>query len=107
VFCRSAERVRLICSLQSSVTLEEVENVNDFIEKLDRLELPNQLVSALGDPLLQKLLALRSSDTKRIESWLSAFFNDELQLGEYGQPPSSRLSSMLQSVLNYTQYTKV
>ncbi|KAI9786901.1 MAG: hypothetical protein M1839_005132 [Geoglossum umbratile] len=91
---------------ESSVTLEEVENVNDFIEKLDRLELPNQLVSVLGDPLLQKFLALRSSDTKRIESWLSAFLDGELQLTEHGQPPSSRLSSMLQSISNYTQYTK-
>ncbi|KAH0566401.1 hypothetical protein GP486_000184 [Trichoglossum hirsutum] len=79
-------------AIESSVTLEEVENANDFIEKLDRLELPNQFVSALGDPLLQKFLALKSLDTKRIENWLSAFFDDEFQLAERGQPQSSRLS---------------
>ncbi|KAH0543376.1 hypothetical protein FGG08_002332 [Glutinoglossum americanum] len=84
---------------ESSVTLEEVENVNDFIEKLDRLELPNQLVSVLGDPLLQKFLSLRSSDTRRIESWLSAFFDDELQLAKRGQHPSSRLSNFLRTYI--------
>jgi centromere protein I len=46
---------------QSSVTLEDVRNVDDFVEKLDRLELPNQLAAVLDDPLLQNLLSLRPS----------------------------------------------
>lgn len=46
---------------KASVTLEEVENVDDFVSKLDKLELPNQLVAVLEDPLLQKLLLLKPS----------------------------------------------
>ena len=51
---------------QSSVTLEDVRNVDDFISKLDRLELPSQLGAVLDDPLLQKLLMLRPSG----KSWI-------------------------------------
>jgi len=41
--------------------LEEVEDVSDFVQKLDKLEMPNQLVAVLGDPLLRKLISLKPS----------------------------------------------
>lgn len=58
------ELSRQLTRSKASVTLEEVENVDDFVNKLDKLELPNQLVAVLEDPLLQKLLLLKPSSKK-------------------------------------------
>ncbi|KAI9837149.1 MAG: hypothetical protein M1838_004894 [Thelocarpon superellum] len=93
---------------EKSVTLEEVENVDNFIEKLDLVELPNQAISVLHDPLLQKLLTLRPSDvaTQRLERWLSSFFEEELQAAESEDRDASPLQSILRGVLDYTRYTK-
>ncbi|OAA66085.1 Mis6 domain-containing protein [Cordyceps fumosorosea ARSEF 2679] len=59
---------------EDSVTLEEIENVQSFVDKMDKLELPNQLVAVLADPLLQKLLLLRPSAESymRVANWLNA-----------------------------------
>lgn len=35
--------------------------MDDFVKKLDKLELPSQLAAVLEDPLLQKLLTLNPS----------------------------------------------
>ncbi|KAG6142237.1 hypothetical protein E4U28_002767 [Claviceps purpurea] len=63
---------------EESVTLEEVEDVSSFVSKMDKLELPNQLVAVLADPLLQKLLILRPNPEsyQRISNWLSAVFQE-------------------------------
>ncbi|KAF7562801.1 hypothetical protein G7046_g1337 [Stylonectria norvegica] len=63
---------------ENSVTLEEIENATDFVRHIEKLELPNQLVAVLADPLLQKLLMLRPSDesSQRIANWLNSVFQD-------------------------------
>ncbi|KAG5916371.1 hypothetical protein E4U42_007683, partial [Claviceps africana] len=63
---------------EDSVTLEEVEDVSSFVSKMDKLELPNQLVAVLADPLLQKLLILRPDPEsyQRISNWLGAVFQE-------------------------------
>ncbi|KAJ3492934.1 hypothetical protein NLG97_g5050 [Lecanicillium saksenae] len=63
---------------EDSVTLEEIENVQSFVDKIDKLELPNQLVAVLADPLLQKLLLLRPSaeSFQRVANWLNAALQD-------------------------------
>ena len=45
--------------------MEEVEDVSDFVKKLDKLEMPNQLVAVLEDPLLRKLISLKPSGANR------------------------------------------
>ncbi|KAL6700050.1 Mis6 domain-containing protein [Trichoderma pleuroticola] len=59
---------------ENAVTLEEIENVTGFVQNMDRIELPNQLVAVLADPLLQKLLLLRPTAEayQRIANWLSS-----------------------------------
>ena len=78
----------------------------NLFRKLEKIEPPNQLVAVINDPLLQKFLQLRSSDTnsKRIDSWLLAFFEDQL---EDSTLPPSKIFDMLEAVLGYTRYTKV
>ncbi len=96
-------------SWQGSFTLEEVENVDNFVERLEQIELPNQLISALGDPLLQKYLSLRPSKTatKRLEEWLSGAFEDISQSILDENEDEKVLSELLDGVSNYTRRTKV
>jgi centromere protein I len=88
------------------VTLEEIENAQDFVSKLEKIELPNQLVSVIGDPLLQKFLRLKSSEItlKRVDNWLAAFFED--QLADPDQSADGILS-MLEAIRDYARYSKV
>ncbi|KAF2711121.1 Mis6-domain-containing protein [Pleomassaria siparia CBS 279.74] len=94
---------------ETSVTLEEIDSVEDFVDKLDRIELPGQLISILTDPLLQKFVALKPSviATTRIQLWLSAFLEDEYKTAKSGNPTSTFLSEILDGLLEQTQYTKV
>jgi centromere protein I len=100
-FCRT-----LLILLQTSITLEEIDNVTDFIQKLEKIDLPNQLVSVIGDPLLQNLLQLKSNENikRRIDNWLTAFFEDQLESGGYA---GSTLLDMLVAIKDYANFTKV
>ncbi|KAH7393204.1 Mis6-domain-containing protein [Cadophora sp. MPI-SDFR-AT-0126] len=90
---------------ETSVTLEEIEDVHEFIQKLEKIEPPNQLVAAIDDPLLQKFLQLRSSksNARRIDSWLMAFLEDHLQSSHAGE---RQILEMLETILGYTRHTK-
>ncbi|KAI9729510.1 MAG: hypothetical protein M1818_008482 [Claussenomyces sp. TS43310] len=92
--------------LLSSVTLEEIETVDNFIGKLEKIELPNQLVAVFGDPLLQKLLQLKSNDTtlSRIDNWLEAFFEDQLADSSQSESP---ILDMLTAIRDYTRFSKM
>jgi centromere protein I len=85
--------------------LEEIGNVSDFVNKLEKIELPNQLVAAIGDPLLQKYLQLKpsSSTSLRLGLWLLAFFEDQLETPE----SEKNILDMLEAIRDYTRYTKV
>ncbi|KAL7625494.1 hypothetical protein AAE478_004714 [Parahypoxylon ruwenzoriense] len=65
---------------ENSVTLEEIENVEGFVKNLERIELPNQLIAVLGDPLLQKLLLLKphAEAHQRASNWLASYGQDLL-----------------------------
>ncbi|PWW80391.1 Mis6-domain-containing protein [Tuber magnatum] len=93
-------------AVEASVTLEEVEDVGDFVKKLDKLELPNQLVAVLEDPLLQKLISLKPSDgaSLRINNWLAASLSGELHSPSVSNLGSAdRTEQFLSRVLAYTR----
>ena len=79
--------------------------MNDFVRKLEKIELPNQIVAAIGDPLLQKFLQLKTSDStsRRLDNWLLAFFEDQLE--NLGSEPV--MLEMLAAIRDCAQYTKV
>ncbi|QUC19592.1 uncharacterized protein UV8b_03833 [Ustilaginoidea virens] len=89
---------------EDSVTLEEVEDVNSFVSKMDKLELPNQLVAVLADPLLQKLLILRPDPEsyQRISNWLSAVFDEVLS----GDADAATLWEVLDVVREFVVRTR-
>lgn len=85
---------------QSSVTLEEIGNVDDFVARLEKLELPNQLAAVIEDPLLQKLLDLKFSETdqQRINNWLAAYLSCIVGGGAK--------ECLLKRLVGYTNHTK-
>lgn len=80
--------------------------MGDFIRRLEKIELPNQLVATIEHPLLQKFLQLKSTDVtlNRIDNWLLAFFEDQLQ---NPGSPETLILPMLAAIRDYTHYTKV
>lgn len=97
------------CPCQSSITIEEIDGAHDFIEKLEKIALPNQLISAIDDPLLQKYVVLRGSDlpAQRIDDWLSMFFDAQLRFQEHSEGLGRPLIEVLEKALNHARYTKV
>ncbi|KAI2643432.1 Mis6-domain-containing protein [Xylaria nigripes] len=63
---------------ENSVTLEEIDSVDGFVKNLEKIELPNQLIAVLGDPLLQKLLLLRPQAQAHLRAcnWLNSYAQD-------------------------------
>jgi centromere protein I len=94
---------------QASVTLEEIDSAGDFVEKLERIEPPGQLISFLTDPLLQKYVALRPSPiaSARIDLWLSTCLEEEYNAVQSGHSPSANLTEILEGLHRQAQYTKV
>lgn len=72
--------------------------------RLEKIELPNQLVAVLADPLLQKLMLLRPNDEarQRIDSWIAACTADIAS----GEAPSL-LMEMMEIIHSYVLSTKV
>lgn len=83
--------------------------MDDFVEKLDRIEPPGQLISILTDPLLQKYVDLNSSPIirRRIELWLSTCLEEQYNAVKDGRVDAPYLSEVLEGLLMYAQYTKV
>ncbi|KAI0012779.1 Mis6-domain-containing protein [Xylariaceae sp. FL0662B] len=88
---------------EDSVTLEEIENVEGFVKKLEIIEMPNQLIAVLGDPLLQKLLLLRPQPEahRRASNWLISYGQD-LMNGD----TSAHYSGIFEVMKTYVSNTK-
>ncbi|PHH59314.1 hypothetical protein CDD81_3383 [Ophiocordyceps australis] len=89
---------------EDSVTLEEIENVSSLVQNIEKLDLPNQLVAVLADPLLQKLLLLRpSSDSyRRVANWLGSVLQDAVD----GDVDEDTLWEVLQVVKEFVIQTR-
>ena len=87
------------------MTLEEVETAKGLADSLEKLELPNQLVAVLADPLLQKLLLLRPHDEahQRIVYWLQAALQEVM----HGAADEASLWELLEVVRDFVTQTKV
>jgi centromere protein I len=91
------------------VTLEGIDSVEDFVEKLERIEAPGQMVSFLTDPLLQKYVELSDLPiiAQRIHLWLSMCLEDQYIAIKEGIVDSRYFSDVLDGLLKHAQYTKV
>lgn len=101
--------VRTSYANEKSVTLEEINSADDLVKHLERIELPNQLLASLKDPLLQKYLILNPSNTatRRLELWLESFLREVLDAATSGVVLPEHCDELLDGMLNYTRATKV
>ncbi|KAK4646522.1 hypothetical protein QC761_211250 [Podospora bellae-mahoneyi] len=89
---------------ETSVTLEEFDSAEGFVNSLEKIEMPSQLVAVLADPLLQKFLLLRPSQeaSQRISNWLMACVGDVAS----GDTDPSFLLDMVEVIRDYVLSTK-
>lgn len=91
-------------------SLEELRDVGHLVDRLDKIELPNQIISTLGDAMAQKYLHLVQSELAhhRLNEWLRSFLEDKLEtLREDEDDEPETLSYVLDFVVGYVSYTKV
>ncbi|CAK7271179.1 hypothetical protein SEPCBS57363_004485 [Sporothrix epigloea] len=97
---------------EDSVTLEEIHSAEDFVQHLENIELPSQMVAVLADPLLQKLLLLRPSDESfaRVDRWLeeciASVVYGNRNLGYLGRGNIDELMELLEVVHEYITSTR-
>ena len=79
------------------------------MDKLERLELPNQMVAALDDPLMQKYILLTENETctRRMNHWLALFLDAQLKTESSREDRDADFREVLEKVLTYTRATKV
>ncbi|THC98185.1 hypothetical protein EYZ11_002341 [Aspergillus tanneri] len=90
-------------------SLEELRDTGHFVEKLDKIELPNQIISALGDSIAQKYLFLAQPDAaiRRLDDWLRAFLDDKLEyIQDHDDDEIESLGYVLSLLVEYIRYTK-
>ncbi|KAF1810987.1 Mis6-domain-containing protein [Eremomyces bilateralis CBS 781.70] len=100
--------VRTAYASEESVTLEEIDSVERFVEVYEKVEPPSQMASALRDPLLQHYLTLHPSDDlrKRLQFWLAQVFDDELRNLREGGEDDGHLREVLAGLADFHYRTK-
>lgn len=93
---------------ETSVTLEGIDNVEDFVEKLDRIEPPGQMISFLIDPLMQKYVELRPStlSSTRIDLWLSTCLEGLYEAARQGMDDSVSPKDIINCLRLHVAYKK-
>ncbi|EED19300.1 Mis6 domain protein [Talaromyces stipitatus ATCC 10500] len=90
-------------------SLEELRDVDNFVESLEKIELPNQIVSMLENRMAHKYMAfvLPEIARDRLEDWLDAFLKDEIELAKLPDSADSEaIRYVLGAVCGYVQSTK-
>ncbi len=90
-------------------TLNEIQGASELVEHLEMIETPAQIVSALHDAQFQIFLQLECSAEaeRRLESWLTRYFEEELESIREGFGHSATLPEMLTGIVSYTESSKV
>lgn len=94
----------------SFTSLEELRDVDGFVERLEKIELPNQIVSVLENRMAHKYMALVGPEIarSRLDDWLDAFFKNEVEMAKLPDSVDSEtLHYVLGAVCVYVQSTKV
>ncbi|KAI2787321.1 hypothetical protein POX_f07684 [Penicillium oxalicum] len=91
-------------------SLEEIRNIQHFVDRVDKIELPNQIISTLRDSMAQKYLHLVQPEAAnaRLNDWLSGFLADKLaQIQEDQDDDPEALTFVLSYLEGHTSFAKV
>jgi centromere protein I len=91
-------------------SLEELRGVDHFIERLEKIELPNQIISTIADSLAQKYIFLAQPElaNRRLNDWLESYLSDQLEYAQdFDDEGVESLGYVLALALRYASYSKV
>ncbi|RKP09860.1 Mis6-domain-containing protein [Thamnocephalis sphaerospora] len=86
----------------------EISSFDELLDKIDRLELPDQMASVLNNRVLQHLVACDAKGTTmaRISHWLSQCLTDAYCWKRGTPEGSARMRELLLKALSFTEFTK-
>ncbi|KAL3458684.1 Mis6-domain-containing protein [Aspergillus heterothallicus] len=90
-------------------SLEELRGVDHFIERLEKIELPNQIISTVADGLAQKYIVLARPElaNRRLNDWLESFLSDQLEYAQdFDDEGIDSLGYVLSLTVDYALYSK-
>ncbi|KAL2844672.1 Mis6-domain-containing protein [Aspergillus pseudodeflectus] len=90
-------------------SLEELRGVDHFIERLEKIELPNQIISTIADGLAQKYIFLAQPElaNRRLNDWLEGFLGDQLEYAQdFDDEGVETLGYVLALAVSYARYSK-
>ncbi|KAL2871342.1 Mis6 domain protein [Aspergillus lucknowensis] len=93
----------------NKTSLEELRGVDHLIERLEKIELPNQIISTIADGLAQKYLFLAQPEiaNRRLNDWLESFLSDQLEYAQdFDNEGVEELGYVLTLAVNYARYSK-
>lgn len=92
----------------AAVTLEDIRSVDDFVDNLELIEPPSQIIAGLRDPLLQKyiILGISKDASQRLEFWLLRYFEEEMEILSEGFGLSVTLPEILSALASFTESSK-
>ncbi|KAF3920530.1 hypothetical protein ABW20_dc0108943 [Dactylellina cionopaga] len=94
---------------ETSITLEEIENVKALVDNIQKLELPSQVGAVFQDDMFRNFVLLKGSDeiVSRLDGWTSAALFEELDVEQTTGAPSERLGVFLGQIWDYAAMQKV
>lgn len=83
--------------------------MEDFGNKYERIEYPNQIIAALDNQQLQRLVVLRDDPilNSRLNGWLTMFFDVHMQKESEEDQSDRTLDEVLDQLQIFTKHTKV
>lgn len=90
------------------MTLEEIDSWDQFVNNLEKLDPPSQIVSMLKDPVVRRYLILKEVDqsTMRLKFWLVRCLDDILESMKDGTESRAFISEILETALEFTRAVK-
>ncbi|KAL0074878.1 Mis6-domain-containing protein [Phycomyces blakesleeanus] len=93
---------------RDSTTIQEIYDVAEFAENVDRLELPDQLASVLDNRILQHVVICspKATTIARISLWLSQNLHDLVKWNNHTEATKERFRQLLQKSLTMARFAK-
>lgn len=90
-------------------TIQSADEVTNFVNQLEDIQLSDMTASDLSDPVLQIYIMLTGQEAPedQIDDLLNPICNQQMEKLASGQNISKALSQLLKSVVPYSRYTKV
>ncbi len=96
-------------SAKAPSTVQSDDEIENFVNQLEDIQLSDMTASDLNDPVLQIYItsAVQKASEDQIDDFLNPVFNQQMEKLASGQNLSKASSQVLKSVMSYSRYMKV